>query len=234
MTELSHFGSRSVWRVDTEKCACILKSAGRWESDAGLTTQLLLLEHLTTRNLHLAPELIRTRDGSHFARMGEERWFVTQYVTGESPAWIKENFAKFGKTLAHSLRIDDELPHSVIHTDTSLHNAVLTRDGSLVLIDWENGGLGTTIIDIGHQLLLRFVNPAGELAIPEARAFYTAYFAVRPMAGYDARAIFDSGVMTALFFIGFGDAAVKWQRVTSAIRNRDIIMNYLVEWARLV
>ena len=101
-------------------------------------------------------------------------------------------------------------------------------------IDWENGGLGTTIIDIGHQLLLRFVNPAGELAIPEARAFYTAYFAVRPMAGYDARAIFDSGVMTALFFIGFGDAAVKWQRVTSAIRNRDIIMNYLVEWARPV
>ncbi len=139
-------------------------------------------------------------------------------------------FASEYLALARSLSISDSMPHSVIHTDPSLGNAILTQDGNIILIDWECSGSGTTIIDIGHQLLLRFITVDGD-TIPQARAFYSSYFAAMPMVGYDARSVFEAGIMIALFFIKIGNMVENWKRITSTVNNRDAILDMLEECA---
>jgi Ser/Thr protein kinase RdoA (MazF antagonist) len=141
-------------------------------------------------------------------------------------------FAPEYLALAHSLIISDAMPQSAIHTDPSLGNAILTQNGNLMLIDWECSGNGTTIIDIGHQLLLRFITVDGDMTLPEARAFYSSYFAARPMQGFDVRSVLDAGIMIALFYIGFGDLADNWKRITNTVHNRDAILDVLEEFAQ--
>lgn len=46
-----------------------------------------------------------------------------------------------------------ELPTAVLHTDPHAGNAILLADGSLALVDWDNAGLGTAILDLGYLLI---------------------------------------------------------------------------------
>jgi len=47
----------------------------------------------------------------------------------------------------------DALPRSLVHGDAWPANAVQTRPGAVTLIDWETGGLGLPILDLGQCLL---------------------------------------------------------------------------------
>ena len=46
-----------------------------------------------------------------------------------------------------------QLPITLLHGDCWPHNAVVTEDGQLTLIDWDCAGLGTAILDVGYLLL---------------------------------------------------------------------------------
>jgi Ser/Thr protein kinase RdoA (MazF antagonist) len=61
--------------------------------------------------------------------------------------------AQFRSTLLAVRRAAPGLPMTVVHGGTWPGNAVVTARGEVTLIDWEDGGLGLPVLDLGHCLL---------------------------------------------------------------------------------
>jgi Ser/Thr protein kinase RdoA (MazF antagonist) len=60
------------------------------------------------------------------------------------------------------------LPRAVVHGDAWPKNAVVTPDGQAALIDWENGGLGLPVVDLGHCLMESHLDPGLPAGQPAA------------------------------------------------------------------
>jgi Ser/Thr protein kinase RdoA (MazF antagonist) len=60
------------------------------------------------------------------------------------------------------------LPIAVVHGDAWPPNAVVMPDGQAALIDWENGGLGLPVVDLGHCLLECHLDPGLPAGLPAA------------------------------------------------------------------
>jgi Ser/Thr protein kinase RdoA (MazF antagonist) len=61
--------------------------------------------------------------------------------------------AQFRSTLLAVRDTFGRLPVAVVHGDAWPGNVVVTGAGEAVLIDWENGGLGLPVVDLGYCLL---------------------------------------------------------------------------------
>lgn len=68
-----------------------------------------------------------------------------------------------------------DLPEVVIHTDIAPSNAVLKENGELVLLDWDDVGLGARVLDVSFPLIQQFVTEDCELQEDIAKAFYDSY-----------------------------------------------------------
>jgi len=100
----------------------------------------------------------------------------------------------------------DGLPVGIIHTDPWLTNLIETPSGALYLIDWEDGGISYPLLDVGYALafLCTFTardrrnwdapnSAEGLLARPDwARAFLSAYEAIRPLSVLERRLLRDA------------------------------------------
>ncbi len=74
---------------------------------------------------------------------------------------------RFRATLLAVQRAADYLPIALVHGDAWPGNVVVAADGEAALIDWENGGLGLPVLDLGHCLLESHLDsglPAGQPA----------------------------------------------------------------------
>jgi len=60
------------------------------------------------------------------------------------------------------------LPRAVVHGDAWPRNAVVMPDGRAALIDWENGGLGLPVVDLGHCLMECHLDPGLPASQPAA------------------------------------------------------------------
>jgi homoserine kinase type II len=103
------------------------------------------------------------------------------------------------------------LPHAVVHGDAWPGNAVVMPDGQAALIDWENGGLGLPVVDLGYCLLECHLDPDLPAGQPAARhirpdpgriaAVLDGYTRWRPL--HDAeRKILPEGIRFATAYIG--------------------------------
>ncbi|MBI4232039.1 phosphotransferase, partial [Candidatus Peregrinibacteria bacterium] len=126
--------------------------------------------------------------------------------------------------LVESLPAFTALSTSLIHTDIGPHNAVQKPDGTIILTDLDDVGVGPTILDLGFPLICHFVTHEPEFEKEKATAFYDAYFAKRTLPNRERVLIFDAGLFFALLYVPYGDIEKNWQRIKFAVENRELIL----------
>jgi Ser/Thr protein kinase RdoA (MazF antagonist) len=89
-------------------------------------------------------------------------------VAGLLPGEWRPLHEQFRATLLAIQRAAPALPETVVHGDPWPGNAVVTADGEAVLIDWEYGGLGLPVVDLGNCLLDVHLHPGLPAGSPGA------------------------------------------------------------------
>jgi Ser/Thr protein kinase RdoA (MazF antagonist) len=118
-------------------------------------------------------------------------------VTALLPGEWRPLQEQFRATLLAIQRAAPGLPRAVVHGDAWPGNAVVTPDGRAALIDWENGGLGLPVVDLGHCLMECHLDPGLPVGQPAA-------WLIRP----------DPGRVAAVL-----DGYTRWRQVHDAERE---------------
>jgi Ser/Thr protein kinase RdoA (MazF antagonist) len=117
-------------------------------------------------------------------------------------------------------------PTCLIHTDIGSHNSIELTNGQIELIDWDDAGIGTRILDLGFPLICDFVTKDLTFDKDRATAFYTAYCSVIDLTDDEKRHLFDAGLFYALSYTIFDDTGIvegQWRKVLWAVEHRDEI-----------
>jgi Ser/Thr protein kinase RdoA (MazF antagonist) len=156
-----------------------------------------------------------------------------QHRTDFNPQYIiehnfKENAEKFSFSDEY-LKISKTLPNfsqfsqTLIHTDISPENTVEREGGSLVFVDWDDAGIGPTVLDLGYVLMSECTTENLELKPEIAKAFYSSYLTKRNITPEEKTYMFDAGLFFALMYIVFGDVEKRWKRIQWLIENRKVV-----------
>ncbi len=118
------------------------------------------------------------------------------------------------RDLLSSIRDVDHLPQGMIHTDIGPHNALQRPDGTILIIDWEDAGLGPLIVDIGWELE-QCLSDTSVFEIEKAKAFLQAYQAHRKLTLEEINHTYDVALFFAfLYWIDeqkeFGAKRIEW------------------------
>ena len=109
----------------------------------------------------------------------------------------------------------------MLHTDLAPANAIRTSSGRLVLVDWEDAGVGPAVIDLGG-VLNELIDESCRYRGQQVRAFFAAYAAARPISGQERAHIVDAALFYALLYLPFGqDLHRRWRRVLWMIAHRQ-------------
>ena len=181
------------------------------------------------------------RKWAQLAEIAADLHEITDYPYA-SPMTIESEFAKAELNSTRSpfarevSEVIDQLPRfeglsqSVIHADLNLENAILTPNNELVLVDWEDAGVGPTVLDLGYPLLRYFVCTEDmEFERGRARAFFGTYFEKRSLPELDKSLIFDAGLLNLLGTCRYGDSPRTWRHILYALKNRELVTSVLNE-----
>src|SRR5262249_39056545 len=109
-------------------------------------------------------------------------------------------FAGAYTSYVQSLPDFDTLPRTLIHGEV-IGNTLQKEDGTQVILDWDEAGVGPRVFDLGHPLIGTFITE--ELQIQEAliQAFYRGYFSQVALPDQEIQHIFDAALFYALRYI---------------------------------
>lgn len=144
-------------------------------------------------------------------------------------------FKKEYDKLIESLSNFDDYKKAFIHTDIGPHNAILSKEGNVIFIDFDDAGRGSIFIDAGYPLITQFVRyqKTGELKFDyyNAKAFYDGYFSKQKPDLQEKELIFDGAVFMQLMYMPcYGEEGVipMWEILNFALKNKDKIMSVLI------
>lgn len=80
-------------------------------------------------------------------------------VAPDVPPAMQEDYDRLVQAVG-AFRSFDRLPRAIIHNDCHPGNAIVTPDGSIVLIDWNGAGLGPPVVDLGFLLISCEIAPS--------------------------------------------------------------------------
>lgn len=142
-----------------------------------------------TGRLHALPtDSLEKMRFAPLERMRQQRQLAERL--GLDPAFI--DFFSHVRDVAH-------LPQGVVHTDIGPHNTLEQANGTLVLIDWEDAGVGPLVIDLGW-LLEQCLTVDNVFEKEKAHAFLKAYQAHRPFSSEEALYMHDIMLSFALLY----------------------------------
>jgi Ser/Thr protein kinase RdoA (MazF antagonist) len=121
-------------------------------------------------------------------------------------------------------------PTCLIHTDIGSHNSIQLPNGEIELIDWDDAGIGTRILDLGFPLICDFVTKDLVFDKDRAEAFYSAYCSIIALTDEEKEYLFDAGLFYALSYTIFDDSGIverQWRKVLWAIEHKAEILAVL-------
>jgi len=130
--------------------------------------------------------------------------------------------------LVNTLPDFEVLPMALIHGEI-IGNTLQKEDGSLIIVDWDEAGLGTRILDPGHPLIQVFLSEDRVFAQDLARAFYQGYFSKVTLTPAEIDHLFAAGLFYALRYIIYGDTPKRWRRIQFALAHKARIVSTILE-----
>lgn len=111
----------------------------------------------------------------------------------------------------------------LIHGEINCANTARRKDGTVVLLDWDQAGSGPAPLEYGYPLIHIFVSVEDhQLDEPSAEAFYTAYRACGGVV--EPNLAFDAALFHACRYMWFGgEVERRWERIAHALRHEDDI-----------
>lgn len=140
---------------------------------------------------------------TNFTVAAERQFFERLDADPAVQAWEGYGQIRDQLTAAWQNLLDlDEAPRALLHTDVLFENAVHTPDGAVVLIDWDDAGIGPAVQDIGYTLVELAVSLAGErLPLDKAQAFLSGYIAERRLSPSEWEILPDALVFGAIVYV---------------------------------
>jgi len=115
-----------------------------------LGTRLAMLHAISEQT---QTETNRLPDSRLYPRQLPPQSFASETFTDTLPRELSTLY-EASKTTIATLQHATSLPITLLHGDCWPHNAVLTAEGQVMLIDWDCAGLGPAILDVGYLLLM--------------------------------------------------------------------------------
>jgi homoserine kinase type II len=119
-----------------------------------------------------------------------DRKLPADYVS-QVAAFADRDFAEWVLTQAALLNIPEDMPRGLVHGDLFPDNIVVTDDGTLVFLDWEDAANEALIIDIGMAIVGLCRNRT-DLLLSHANAFLEGYQTVRTLAECEVNRLAES------------------------------------------
>lgn len=132
------------------------------------------------------------------------------------------SFANEYLSIARTLPSFSKFSQTLIHTDISHGNSIEKDDGSLVLIDWDDNGVGPVVLDLGY-VLGQCISEDLEINKDMAAAFFHAYLQKKTIDPEDRKGIFDGCLFFHLMYIIHGDVPKRWNKIQWLIKNREAV-----------
>ena len=118
----------------------------------------------------------------------------------------------------------DQFPQALIHTDIAPNNAIQKPGGSIILVDWDDAGIGTRVLDLGVLVINVFVNENLEYNQANAKAFFNSYLSRKKLTELEINHIFDAGLFFSCMYIIYGKGLEKnWARIKWAMKHRKML-----------
>jgi Ser/Thr protein kinase RdoA (MazF antagonist) len=148
----------------------------------------------------------------------------SEVIEGELPTLVADKpFQDEYLRLVESLPSFEDLPQAIIHTDLSFGNVIERADGELVMIDFDDMGVGARVIDLAYPLILSFVTRDCIYREDNARAFFSAYRSQMELSDQEIELIFPGSLFFALMYVIYGDIDSNWKRIQWAVANRSLL-----------
>jgi Ser/Thr protein kinase RdoA (MazF antagonist) len=126
------------------------------------------------------------------------------------------------KTL-ESIKPFEGLTMVLIHTEMTPGNVIQKPDGKIMVIDWDEVGIGPAVLDLGVGLINHLVTEDFEIKEAEIRAYYNSYFSQRSMSSSEREYIWEAALYWACLWIEYGDPQRRWNKIKWAIENKEKI-----------
>jgi Ser/Thr protein kinase RdoA (MazF antagonist) len=140
---------------------------------------------------------------------------------------VHPQMAQFHQFIDSVAPVVHALPHGLIHGEINLANAARRSDGTLVLLDWDEAGDGSVILEAAYPLLVVFLTEALEFHHDLARAFYHQYYAGRTCTSEEQDLLFRAALFHALRYMLFANQQQRWERICFAVAHQDLVSSVL-------
>lgn len=103
----------------------------------------------------LVPDAEAGQDGKKLpdSRLAPPRGSLSPYEGRLVPAELRGFNERSLETIRRMREAAPGLPVALLHGDCWPRNAVVSMDGTLVLVDWDGAGLGPAVLDLGYLLM---------------------------------------------------------------------------------
>lgn len=117
--------------------------------------------------------------------------------------------------------------HGIVHGEINLTNAARRKDGTLVLLDWDEAGTGPTVLEAGFPLIVVFLTEDLHFRQELATAFYHRYYAGSAPPDAEKELLFRAALLHALRFVQFANHQRRWERVCYAVAQQKQLLSVL-------